>query len=269
MFVLLSVVLMSLPQSVCAQIQQIGFFLGGSAAALMMNGMGEMADEDFEVTDDFFEMTVDEDYWGLSIIWDNYSGWGWENKLLYGFKSLVGYRFSPQFAIMGSYSYYLEKNGEQTDSYNSLYYDTDLRFTKNSDNEYSQSVVQILGQFHPTKGQGFFLAAGIEFVSMKAELSDEFIVEDWYGTDSYPWKAKGKDKATGFVLGGGIEVPLSSQNMSFIATGLYSLTKYDGDDLLEVKTSSGSVSDPNIDIELGVGGFMGSIGLIMYFDSSN
>ncbi len=268
MIVLLSVVLMSLPQSVWAQIQPKGFFLGGSAVALMMNGMGEFVDEDFEVTDDLFKMTVDEDYWGTDIDFEYYSGWGWENKLLYGFKPLVGYRYSPQFDFTVSYSYYLKKIGKQSDSYNSLY-DSDLRFNMNSDNEYSQSVVQILGQFHPTKGQGFFLAAGIEFVSMKAELSDEFIVEDWYGTDSYPWKAKGKDKATGFVLGGGIEVPLASQNMSFIATVLYSLTKYDGDDLLEVKSASGSVSDPNMDIELGVGGFIGSIGLRMYFDSSN
>jgi hypothetical protein len=246
-----------------AQIYQKGFFMEGNATILMLNGTGELSDKDLNVTDDIFK--ISETSGQLDI---QYKGWSWGNKFLYGLKPLIGYRFSPQFAVSASYGYYLKKSGEQAESYTSRYI-SGLNFIMNSDMEYSQSVIQLLGHFHPIKGSGFFLSAGIEFVSITAEIQELFTVrQTGYSTESDLWKAKGDDNATGFVLGGGIEVPAFSQNISFIAKALYSFTNYDGDDLLVVKNSGGPVANPNIDMKLGVGGLSGSIGLRFYLSDN-
>ncbi len=267
-FILFYMVIMNLPIYVFAQIPNQGFFIGGNVVALLMNGEGEMDDEDFSVTDDLFIMEVTETPFEIEATWE-YPGWGWGSKLLFGLQPVVGYRISPQFAMSLSYNYYFKKSSDQTDSFTSSIVSPGLQIGTTADMEYSQSAVQILAQYYPVVEGGvfLFLEAGVEFVSMDAEANTEWTITDpgvFTQTDS--WKAKGSDNVIGFIIGGGIEVPAISQNISFIATVLYSFTNYDGDDLLEVKKPS--VTDPNIPIELGVGGFIGNAGLRMYFSSN-
>ena len=107
--VFIEVALLSLPLSIWAQIPEKGFFLGGSLTALRMNGAGEHVDKDFEVTGDLFEMTATESYDGVYIEFEYCEGWNWKNKLLTGVAPIVGYRISPQFAIVASYNYYFPK----------------------------------------------------------------------------------------------------------------------------------------------------------------
>jgi hypothetical protein len=266
-WILFAVILLGISVNGFSQIPEKGFFVGGSATALMMNGTGEIEDEDFSVTDDLFEMDVTETTWDLTVEW-TYPGMGWGNKLLYGIKPVVGYRFSPGFAIIGSYSLYMTKKGEQSESVSGHGYFDDIEFKTEAESEYTQHVTQILAQYHLTPGKEFFLIGGMEFVSMKAEMQNEITISDPPTTDHASWKAKGEDKASGLVIGAGIEKSLSAgENMSLIATALYSLTKYDGDQLLEVKSASGPVTDSEIDMELGVGGFIFNVGLRMYFNN--
>lgn len=260
MFIFFVVVILNIPNYTYPQIPQEGFFLGGDATLLMMNGIGKIEDEDFEVTNDLFTIT------GTSTGFDIKSdGWSWENKLLYGLKPLIGYRFSPKFAVSASYGYFFMKTGEQSESFTFLYLSSSVKLDIASEIEYSQSVIQLLGYFYPLESSGFFLSAGIEFVYMNAKNEDELTIKQTgYSPTKGKWRAKGDDKTTGFVFGSGIEIPVFSQNISFTATVLYSLSNYSGDELLEVKSAPLEVTDPNMDIELGVGGFNVNVGLRFY-----
>ena len=259
-FLLLVLFLLYLPQSVFTQNSPKGFFVGGSGSLLLMNAEAQMENEDVEVTDDLFTMTSEEDPYGFEVSW-TYGGLGWENKTLYGFKPIVGYRFSPRFAAYGAYNYFLTKKAEQSDAFISQY--TSFSLTMDANSEYSQRAIQLLGQFYPVANSGLFLVGGMEFVSLSAELS--YITEDTYNGRQV-WKAEGSDNTSGFIFGAGFELPISSGNLALIGTVLFSTSKYDGDELLEVETAPGVVTDPNIDLELNVGGIMFDAGLRIYFN---
>lgn len=259
-FFLVVLFLLYLTQSVFSQNSPVGFFVGGSGSLLLMNAEAQYEGEDLDVTDDLFTMTTYEDPFGFEITL-SYDGFGWENKMLYGFKPIVGYRFSPRFAAYGAYNYLLTKKSEQSDAFTSQY--TSFSLTMDASFEYSQRAIQLLGQFYPVANSGLFLVAGMEFVSLSAELSYD-MVDTYYG--ARPWKADGSDKTSGFLFGAGFELPISSGSMALIGTVLFSTSKYDGDELLEVQTSPGVVTDPNIDLELNVGGIMFDAGLRIYFN---
>jgi len=260
--------LLNLPTYLFAQIPDQGFFIGGNVTAILMNGEGKMDEEDFIVTDELFVMTVIEDFSSFTATWE-YPGWGLDTKLLFGLQPVVGYRISPQFAVSLSYNYYFKKSSDQSDSYTFLFYSPGSRISTTADMEYSQSAVQVLAQYYPIVETGFlfFLEAGVEFLFMSAERNYEWTFSDpGFLPLIISSNADGSDNTIGFIIGGGIEVPVISQNISFIATALYSFTNYDGDELLKVKKPV--VEDPNIPIELGVGGFIGNAGLRMYFSSN-
>jgi len=131
--------------------------------------------------------------------------------------------------------------------------------------EFSQRSIQLLGQFYPVAGSGLFLLGGMEFVSLSAEQNFIYDVNNdpYYGDYNYPWKAKGSDKTNGFIFGGGYELPISSGNMALTGLFMYSTSTYDNDKLLKVKIPEG-VMDPNMDINLKVGGLMFEAGLRIY-----
>ena len=147
-------VLINIPNSVCAQTQQNGFFIGGSLTGLLMDGKGEGntlsgGSDDFETTNDLLTITE-----GFNSVSAQMDGWSWKNKLLYGFKPYIGYRFSPKFAILGSYSSYRNKKGEYSTflsasrsnfplGYRFLEVETDAVFNANT--EYTQNTIHILG----------------------------------------------------------------------------------------------------------------------------
>lgn len=132
--------------------------------------------------------------------------------------------------------------------------------------EFSQRSIQLLGQFYPVAGSGLFLLAGMEFVSLSAEQNFIYEVNNdpYYGDYNYPWQAKRSDRTNGFIFGGGFEKPIASGNMALIGLFMYSTSAYDNDKLLKVKIPAG-VIDPNIDINLRVGGLMFEAGLRIYF----
>ena len=181
---------------------------------------------------------------------------------------MVGYRFSPRFAVFGAYNYLLKKESEKSQTFNSQYM-SGFRINIDASMEFTQRSIQLLGQFYPIAGSGLFLIGGMEFVSLSAEQNFIYNVynDPYYGDYSYPWKAKGNDKTNGFILGGGFELPISAGNMALIGIAMYSTSKYDNDELLKVKIPSG-VMDPNIDINLNVGGLMLEGGLRIYFNKA-
>ncbi len=268
-FMLFYILMMNLPSYVFAQIPNQGFFIGGNVTALLMNGEGKMDDEDFITTDPLFIMTVIEDFSSYTATWE-YPGWGWDSQLLFGLQPVVGYRISPQFGLLLTYNYYFKKNSDQSDSYTFLFYSPGSRISTTADMEYSQSAIHILAQYYPIieSGFSFFLEAGVEFLFMNAERNYEWTFSDpGFLPVIISSNADGSDNTIGFIIGGGIEVPVISQNISFVATALYSFTNYDGDELLKVNKPV--VEDPNIPIELGVGGFIGNSGLRIYFSSND
>jgi hypothetical protein len=259
-FSLVVLFLFCLAQSGFSQNTPLGFFVGASGSLLMMNAEAQYEGEDLEVTDDLFTMTSYEDPYGWEVSW-TYGGLGWENKMLYGFKPILGYRFSPRFAAYGAYNYFLTKKSDQSDAFISQY--TSYSLTMDASFEYSQRAIQLLGQFYPMANSGLFLVAGMEFVSLSAELSYN-MVDTYYGAN--PWKADGNDNTSGFLFGAGFELPISSGNIALIGTVLFSTSNYNGDELLQVQTAPGVVTDPNIDLELNVGGIMFDAGLRIYFN---
>lgn len=253
-YVLVLAVFLYLQINILAQIPRKGFFLGGDFIALMMNGKGEADFEDFDVTEDIFDLTYYKSYYESQGNIDNYfeiKGASWKNKLLCGFKPLVGYKFNPKLALTCSYNYYFKKNGNYSESESLT--DFSLQVDATSKMEYFQNTIQILFQYRPKPQKKFFLAGGIEIISIKAEYNNTLNVT---GTESgnFLWVIKGSDIIQGMVIGGGIEFPLSLHNTSLTAMALYSMAEYNGNKLLD-----------GINMELPIGGFEGSFGLRMYF----
>ncbi|NQT27390.1 hypothetical protein HQ585_18700 [candidate division KSB1 bacterium] len=259
--ILLAVLIISIASMGFSQIPDKGFFLGGSATAMMVNGKGEVEDEDFSLSDDLFSWEVESSNTSLSVTWQP-TGMGWGNKLLYGIKPVVGYRVSPQMAILGTYSMYMNKKADQSESASGQGTVSDVTLSADAESEYTQRAMQILLQYHLTPGKEFFLIGGMEFVSMKAELKHIMSMEsDWYDSVGTLLDVDGEDKTNGLVIGAGIEKPLQSKkNMSFVASAMYSFTKYEGDELFE-----GEGDDP--EIKLNIGGFIANIGIRMYFNN--
>jgi len=265
---------MILTTNAWAQLPSKGFFVGGSVTGLMMkdNGKQEVEDivdkADLDVTDPLIEWDIEE-YTGYFTLeyGKNYPGWGWGNKYLYGFKPVVGYKINPKFAVMASYNYYMKKKGETHLSYTAPAGYDGLVLTYESDMEYSQKAIQILGQFYPITGKGLFLLAGYEFVSMSAERTELFSLKDNAGEDVW-WDVtwEGSASTSGLVFGAGFEHPISS-SMTLIGTALYSLTKYSGDELLKGK---GDTDDMDWELDgFGVGGFSINAGIRMYFGTKS
>lgn len=218
------------------QLPEKGFFVGGGLLALMTNGSGEVdldTKKDFEVTDGLLKFVNQSEFQILD-------GLSWESKIMYGICPVVGYRMNKQLGIQGAYIYNLVKKGEESEQ------------NVDAESEYTQRGFQILGQFFPTN-ENYYILAGMEFLSLEVEAS-------WSGSIERTIEVGGKDKVSGLVFGGGIEMPLESlaKNASFYANVLYSLAKYDGGELLEVDGSS------ELDLELKVGGFSAMAGVRLY-----
>lgn|GEM_PF-3218190 len=258
--------LLAMPLSLSAKTPvDRGFFIGGNISGLLMNGSGTYSDvdEDFDVTD---EMVVfSESYAELTI---EYPGWGWESRLLQGFTPLAGYRVSPKLAFVASYSLHSEKKGSQTQRLKSEYLDN-FYYGSKSRMVFSQNTLHIWAQYDPANGH-FFLMGGVELVRMRAELTNTITVD--YKDPYYPfsdaatWTAEGSDNAIGLFFGAGTEIQISP-TISLVTTAHYSLTRYTGSDLLTVAEAPGPVDDPSLDLELGIGGFGGEIGLRVYLPS--
>lgn len=242
MLVVMTIALLSIPLNAWAQLPKQGFFVGGGLAALQMNGVGTIGDEneEFDVTNDIVRIISEGDEFFL----DGLNGWSFNDKILFGVQPLVGYKFSPHFTIMGTYNFYFQKNGETDDQVIA----GRTRISVEGKAEYSQRAIQILGQL----GKQAFLVAGIEFVSLQTAMN--------ISSGTFEMKIEGDDQVKGFVLGAGVELPSASQTMSFVATAMYSFTKYKGDKLLV-----DALSDQGIGFELGVGGLSGSLGIRVFF----
>jgi len=271
-FILFCILCFSTWTTFLAQQPAQGFFIGGNLSILMLNGEGTtgrgLDEQDLDVSDDLFTMDVSDTYYTLD--WEyEYPGWGWDSKLLTGLQPVVGYKISPQFAVFGTYNYYFSKNTDQSDRYTSSnYYYSPYIIGTNAEMEYSQTSIHLLAQYYPLIENSFslFLQAGVEFVFMSGEMNIEWTDgQPGYMYGPYSWRAKGSDNTTGFVFGGGIEFPALAPNMSIVASVLYSFSNYKSDELLVVKKSPGPISDPNMPIELGVGGFSGNAGVRIYF----
>lgn len=247
-----------------AQLPETGFFLGGGASMLMMNGTGKLDSLDLNLTGDLINFE-DEDK----------IGWGWNNKSIFGIKPVIGYKISPTFTLLGSYNFQFQKEGEQSDDNFSPIPGLITTGNFKSTMEYSQNTVQLLGQFYPSVGSGFFITGGLEYVLMKAKLLYSYTMTDpYFGTISEEIKIKGDDSVTGFVLGGGIELPLFGNQSSLVITGLYSFTNYKGEKLLEYDVPDlvqvGDIATQQAQqkqgfkTELDVGGFSANVGLRYY-----
>ena len=248
-----------------AQQVHTGFYVGGSFSVLMMNGSGEYNNNNIDVTDKFFQMTTSETPYRTTVSFEYPGGWAWANKVLYGFAPVIGYRMTPELDLQGTYTYFVAKDGEQDQSFNSVYVQG-LRIAKSFEMEYTQSLIRIVAHYSPEMMSGVFISAGAEFASIAAELKDfTSVAQPGYSTSSDTWRAEGDDSVIGFVLGAGFELPMASSNLSLVGSVLYSFTKYNGDDLLKVTQSGGPVSNPNIDVELGIGGISGGVGFRWYF----
>src|SRR3989339_380839 len=188
--VLFSVLLFS-PGDLLARQVRTGFYVGGSFSVLMMNGSGEYDNNNIDVTDKFFKMTASETPYRTTVSFEYPGGWAWSNKVLYGFAPVIGYRISPEFDLQGAYTYFVAKDGEQDQSFNSVYVQG-LRIAKSFSMEYTQSLIRVVAHYSPEMLSGVFISAGAEFASITAELEDfTSVAQPGYSTGSDTWRAEG------------------------------------------------------------------------------
>ncbi|MBN1154748.1 hypothetical protein JXB12_07495 [candidate division KSB1 bacterium] len=251
-----------------AQIPNEGFFLGGGASMLLMNGTGKIEDTDFDVTTKMFGNDDDED--------DVKIGWGWDNKILLGLSPYIGYRINSHFSMMATYNYYFEKNEKETATIPGLPFvdvmgnTMEMQSEISGSTDYSQRSFSLFANYFPSKKQGIFISAGLEFLSLSLKMSSTYDItggmsEFYSATDTY----QGEDNVIAPVLGAGIEIPIISNKTMLVAKGLYSFAAYKGHKLLQndnapLNPLTGEVED--IDLKLGIGGFVGSIGMQMYLN---
>ena len=235
------------PRDTFPHLPSSGFFLGVDGTVLMMRGTGKIDDFNLDVTTKLFDDS------------ENNIGLGWPNKLLFGIRPIVGYKFSTRFAAEGSFNILFKKAADETDTY------------FNGSSEYSQKTVQLLGKYYPLSQQGFFVSAGAEITFINYEETFTINDNDIFSSD-FKWVRGGNDNVFGLAFGCGFEMPLGVQNMTLQATALYSLSKYSGRKLLifdedesylgKKSTVQGAADDTKM--ELGIGGLSISAGLRMY-----
>lgn len=267
LFSLIVVYIFISSQMVLGQLPSHSLILGCDATLLLMNGEGKLGDMDLDVTRNIFSDDLEK------------AGFGWDNKSLFGIRPSIGYKIFPRLAFIGSYNCYFKKTVNSSEDISTLGFSSDSFAGKlNASMEYSQKTIQLLGQFYLSTKLGLFLAAGIEFMSIKSELTTTIRISDpvYYFSFQEDSKYRGSDNASGLVFGSGFELPLPIQNFSLQATALYSLSKYKGEDLLKldeprvINDESGIVEydEQNSEMELGVGGLSASVGLRMHLFGS-
>ena len=234
-----------------------GLFLGFGWVRLMMNGRGEA---NFSVTKNLLDMSIIETPWGVGIAIE-YEGWGWKNNSITGFSPIIGYKFSPQFSIIGLFSFLREKESRQYDSYilNPIYLSNASNMT------YSQNELQIIGRFYPTKGSGFFISGGIKLIYVNTKLSYQITINDYRfipSTSHHKWKANGKTIVHGLDTGIGYEFNLSD-NLSIIPTVSYSYA-ISGDPFLSKIGDHWNFKYPGKIRRLHIGGLSTNFSFIFY-----
>lgn len=209
-----------------------GFFIGGAGNLLLINGTGEISlygeSIDFDLSSDLRD--VDE------------LGFNWSSKVLFGIKPLVGYRFNPNFATIASYNFYWKKSSDDSERF----YEDFEWWTYEEKYEWSQSSIELLALIYPQANSGFFLMAGLEFISINIDVSAT--LTDPYG-DRYYESDDDDASATGIVLGVGYEFPHSGK-LNYYFAGQYSFAKVDD-----------KLFASNSDWEVDVGGFGVQFGL--------
>ena len=114
---------------------------------------------------------------------------------------------------------------------------------------------------------------GAEFIFLNMELLYNYTYSDYLQENNHEFlKIRGKDNLLGIVLGAGIELALS-QRLSIVGSGFYSLSYYDGNKIFSSSSESykGDIytNEWDLDLELNLNGFNGSIGLRYYLGKQN
>ncbi len=196
------------PESAGPSARINGFFIGLAASALMVNGSGELAGLDVNISDPLPNELE------LNNVAVDMVGWGWGNNNLFGFKPLVGYRISPQFSIYGSYQYWLNKTSESNN------YTSPTGQFENVDGDWSQSSIQIMGQFYPSPAGKFYVLAGYEAASVTATYKSTW---DWQGGDAGSESEEIDFSGGGLIVGVGMDFTDNPNGLNFYGAATYSL----------------------------------------------
>jgi hypothetical protein len=218
-----------------------GFFLGAGVNILTMDGTGEWSGFDFSID---APLNTSE---GGAV------GLNWSDKLLFGAKPMVGYRFSPDFALQADLSYFAPKTNSQTFTVS----DQGYTYTQRMDMEWNQRNFALIGLIHPMAEKSIFLFGGVEFVSIEANVtfSEGLDFEWWDGewdTASDAQSTSTDIDAVGYLLGGGLETPPGDKNVSTFVYVQYS-TAITDDSFFGTR-----------DFKVKVGGFSAAIGFKWY-----
>ena len=206
------------PPTKNASMRKSGFFMGVAVSAIALNGSGNLSELDFDLSDPLLN-ELQLDYENVTGI-----GWGLDSKTLFGFKPLLGYRISPQFSIYGTYQYFLEKTSESNN------YATGSGEFENVDGDWSQSSIQIFGQFYPGPESRFYLLGGFEFVSATAGYNSTW---NWGGGDTGSLTSEFKFSGSGLVLGLGMDIVSNPNGLNLFGAVTYSLANIKEDDVFE------------------------------------
>ncbi len=192
-----------------------GFFIGGGGFIQWIKGTGTWGEYDFQIDT---PLSVEE---GAPV------GFAWNDKVLLGFKPMVGYRLNRQMELQVGYGLNITKSSQQSD----IQYDTYYTYEQGFSLSWQQRSLEIIGVYYPDRDMGYFFYAGFDMTSLKAEFTffEGVEYEDFNGnlvSEVTSTKESDSIGATGFIFGGGIEFP-SDSNWAVFASAQYSTAKTD------------------------------------------
>lgn len=194
--------LIALALSATAGMDDTGFYFGGTATVLVLEGTGTWKGFDFDILQP------------LSAGSNGPIGLNWDERLLFGARPLVGYRFDSRFAVQAAYSYLLPKASAQ------YYTETDANSTyeQRMDIEWHQSSVEAYVAYYPARDWGAYFYCGADWVHISTDVIFSESLEYASGADE--WLTDGQSSAyesslsaLGFLFGAGIELP--AENLTF------------------------------------------------------
>ncbi len=171
-----------------------GFYFGGGGNAQWVSGNGTWGTYDFDISQ---PLSSDS---GAAL------GFAWTDKVLLGVKPIIGYKLNSSLALQVGYSLNITKPSRQSvSSTNGLvFYEQGISY------EWKQNNLEILGLFYPNSDLEYYFFGGVELVEVNTDITlyENVEYEDGFGgvigNGDFQVQSD-KIRATGFVLGAGVE----------------------------------------------------------------
>ena len=201
--------------TVLAEDDNVGWYLGGALNVLVMEGTGTWDDKPFDFT------------WPLNDETTDPIGLNWGEKIMFGAKPVVGYRFIPQLALQVGYSFLLPKNSAQSYTESGSNYTYEQRM----DVEWKQRSIEINALYFPSRNLKIYLFGGVDLVHAETSVifTEGAEFTDWTGAFYTGDHSTIADhvSAVGAIFGGGIELPSEDAKYSTFFSIQYSTATTD------------------------------------------